>query len=172
MATTGTTPATAHQNIETVARLEQRFLDERNRRERIGDAIAGFAGTMTFVLLQLAVFVVYAVLNSGAVPGIRPWDPYPYILLALLVSLEGVLLSTFVLMKQNRMSRRAEQRNHLDLQINLLAEKEITKMLQMQRRICDRLGIEEAQRDAEIRELSEHTAVETLARELERKLPE
>jgi uncharacterized membrane protein len=169
---TGNTPTTAHQNIETVARLEQQFLDDRNLRERIGDAIANFAGTMTFVILQLAVFAAYAALNSGMLSFIRPWDPYPYILLALLVSLEGVLLSTFVLMKQNRMSRRTEQRDHLDLQINLLAEKEVTKMLQMQRLICERLGIEETRHDAEVHELSEHTAVENLARELERKLPE
>jgi uncharacterized membrane protein len=172
MAIAGGTPATAHQNIETVARLEQQFLEQRTLRERLGDAIADFAGTMTFVILQLAVFAVYALLNSGMVPGIRPWDPYPYILLALLVSLEGVLLSTFVLMKQNRMSRRTEQRDHLDLQINLLAEKELTKMLQMQRLICDRLAIREPAQDAEVQELSEHTAVENLASELERKLPE
>jgi uncharacterized membrane protein len=75
-------------------------------------------------------------------------------------------------MKQNRMSRRTEQRDHLDLQINLLAEKELTKMLQMQRLICDRLAIREPAQDAEVQELSEHTAVENLASELERKLPE
>jgi uncharacterized membrane protein len=172
MGTTGSTTPTAQENIETVARLEKEFLDQRSLRDRIGDAVADFAGTMTFVILQLATFAVYAVLNSGIVPGIRPWDPYPYILLALLVSLEGVLLSTFVLMKQNRMSRRTEQRDHLDLQINLLAEKEVTKMLQMQRLICDRLGIREPAQDTEVRELSEQTAVENLARELDEKLRE
>lgn len=172
MEKTGNTPPSAQQNIEMVARLEQASLNERNLRERIGDAVADFAGTMTFVLMQLVIFAAYAFLNSGKVPGVKPWDPYPYILLALLVSLEGVLLSTFVLMKQNRMSRRSEQRSHLDLQINLLAEKEITKMLQMQRLICDRLNIHEPSRDTEVTELSEHTAVENLARELERRLPE
>jgi uncharacterized membrane protein len=168
----GTTPASAHRNIETVARLEEKFLEQRNLRERIGDAVAGFMGTMTFALIQLVLFAVWAVLNSGTVPGIRPWDPYPYILLALLVSLEGVLLATFVLMKQNRMSRRADQRSHLDLQINLLAEKEITKILQLQRLMCERLGLPEASLDREVEELSEQTAVENLARELEKKLPE
>jgi uncharacterized membrane protein len=172
MDTARQTPATAHQNIETVARLEQQFLERRTTRERIGDAVADFAGTMTFVIVQLVLFAVYALLNSGMVPGIRPWDPYPYILLALLVSLEGVLLATFVLMKQNRMSRRTEQRDHLDLQINLLSEKEMTKVLQMQRLICQRLGIQEPANDSEVRELSEHTAVEDLARELERKIPD
>ena len=154
-----------------VARLEQEALEQRSRKDRIGDAIADFAGSMTFVIAQLVGFAVYAGLNSGLVPFIKPWDPYPYILLALLVSLEGVMLSTFVLMKQNRMSRRADQRNHLNLQIDLLSEKEITKMLQLQRLICDRLGIAEGESDLEVRELSQHTAVEDLAKELEEKIP-
>ena len=162
---------TTQENIETVARLEYEALEQRSRKDRIGDAIADFAGSMTFVMAQIAGFALYAFLNSGVIPFIKPWDPYPYILLALLVSLEGVLLSTFVLMKQNRMSRRADQRNHLNLQIDLLSEKEITKMLQLQRLICDKLGIHEAKNDAEVRELSQHTAVEDLAKELEEKIP-
>lgn len=161
----------AQENIQTVAKLEQEALEQRRFTDRLGDAIADFAGTMRFVIAQFVGFTVYAALNSGVVPFIRPWDPYPYILLALLVSLEGVLLSTFVLMKQNRMSRRADQRNHLNLQIDLLAEKEITKMLQLQRLICERLGIKEAGSDAEVQELSQSTAVEDLAKELEEKIP-
>ena len=89
----------------------------------------------------------------------------------MLVSLEGVLLSTFVLIKQNRMSQRADQRNHLDLQINLLAEKEITKVLQLQRLICRKLEIAEADQDREVQELSNVTAIESLAREVVEKLP-
>ena len=161
----------AQENIQAVAKLEQEALEQRSRKDRIGDAVADFAGSMTFVLCQITGFAVYAFLNSGLLPFIKPWDPYPYILLALLVSLEGVLLSTFVLMKQNRMSRRADQRNHLNLQIDLLAEKEITKMLQLQRLICERMGIREAQSDAEVEELSQHTAVEDLAKELEQRIP-
>jgi uncharacterized membrane protein len=162
---------TAQQNIEMVARLEQEALEQRSPQDRIGDAIADFAGSMTFVIAQLVGFAVYASLNSGLIPFVKPWDPYPYILLALLVSLEGVMLSTFVLMKQNRMSRRADQRDHLNLQIDLLAEKEITKMLQLQQLICARLGIKEAQSDSEVVELSQHTAVQDLAKELEEKIP-
>jgi len=90
----------------------------------------------------------------------------------MLVSLEAVLLSTFVLMKQNRMSRRAEQRDHLTLQVDLLAEKEITKMLQMQRLLCDHFGLKQAVQDKEAEQLSQDTAVESLARDLKEKLPE
>jgi uncharacterized membrane protein len=90
----------------------------------------------------------------------------------MIVSLEGVLLSTFVLIKQNRMSKRADQRNHLNLQIDLLAEKEVTKMLQMQTKLCEHLGLADIGEDPEAKELSENTVVDTLAEELKRRLPD
>lgn len=160
----------AQANIETVARLETEFLEQRSLKDRIGDAIAGFAGTMTFVIAHVAGLVLWFLINLGKLPVIKPFDPYPFILLALIVSVEGVLLSTFILMKQNRMSRHADHRDHLNLQIDLLAEKEITKILQMQRRLCEHLGVP-AGDDPEAVELSQHTAVEDLAHELEQKLP-
>lgn|SRR5690349_21420686 len=164
-----TTPAEA--NIRTVARLEQEFLERRTLSERAGDAIAGFAGSMYFVILHITWFASWIVINSGKI-GIVPFDRFPYIFLSMLVSLEAVLLSTFVLMKQNRMSRRAEQRDHLTLQVDLLAEKEITKMLQMQRLLCDHFGLKQAVQDKEAEQLSQDTAVESLARDLKEKLPE
>jgi len=90
-------------------------------------------------------------------------------MLQMLVSLEAIFLSTFVLMRQNRQNSLADQRAHLDLQINLLAEKEPTKMLQMRQAVCDRLGLEKAAQDKETQQLSEETHLETLARELEDK---
>lgn len=165
-------PESARANIEAVARLEQQFLDQRGWKDRLGDAIADFIGTMGFILIHLLAFAAWFAVNSGTLPRIKPFDPYPFVLLTMIVSMEGVLLSTFVLMKQNRMSRRADQRNHLNLQIDLLSEKEITKILQMQRLICRKLGVTEALKDSEVHELAEHTAVEGLARELEQKMPE
>jgi uncharacterized membrane protein len=151
----------ARVNIETVARLEAEFLQQRSLKDRIGDAIAAFAGTMTFVLVHVAGLILWFLINTGSLP---------FILLALIVSVEGVLLSTFILMKQNRMSRHADHRDHLNLQIDLLAEKEITKILEMQRQLCAHLGIAIGN-DAEAVEMSQHTAVEDLAHELEEKLP-
>ncbi len=89
----------------------------------------------------------------------------------MLVSLEGVLLSTFVLSKQNRMNQRADHRSHLDLQVNMLAEKGDYKVFQLQRLICRKLEIREADLDSEVVELSNVTAVGTLARELSEKMP-
>jgi uncharacterized membrane protein len=161
----------AQDNIDVVARLEQEFLDRRSLRDRIGDVIAAFAGSMTFVLMHVAGFAAWVVINAGWIPQVKPFDPYPYILLTMFVSMEGVLIATFVLMKQNRMSQRTDQRHHLNLQIDLLAEKEITKILQLNRLLCEHFGIREADRDQEVREMSQDTAVERLARDLQAKIP-
>jgi uncharacterized membrane protein len=100
------------------------------------------------------------------------FDPYPFGLLGMLFSLEGVLLAGFVLMKQNRMSAEAEQRSHLDLQISLLSEQEITKMIGMLEQVSHRLGIGRETMDAEAKEMAETTAVGGLARQLQEQLQE
>ncbi|HYP12711.1 MAG TPA: DUF1003 domain-containing protein, partial [Bryobacteraceae bacterium] len=164
-------PGTAMANIDTIAQMERDFAQRRTWTERLGDGIADFIGTMSFILLHLLFFALWFSINTGRF-GIKAFDPFPYVLLTMIVSMEGVLLSTFVLMKQNRMSRRADQRDHLNLQIDLLSEKELTKMLQLQRLICQRLGITEVARDTEAAELAEHTAVDRLAKELDQRLPE
>jgi uncharacterized membrane protein len=161
------TPPSTQDNINTIVRLEEQALKERAIGDRISDAIASFVGSISFVVIHVAWFGFWVGLNAG----LWRFDPYPYQLLCMLVSLEGVLLSTFVLIKQNRMSHRADHRSHLDLQINLLAEKEVTKVLQLQRLICRRLGIEEIEGDREIAELSDVTAVDNLAHEVGRKMP-
>jgi uncharacterized membrane protein len=158
-------------NIETIARLEEEFIEGRTLWDRVADAIAAFTGSVKFVVLHLAVFTAWFVVNLGFIPGIRPFDPYPFILLGMGVSCEAVILSTFVLMSQNRMSARSEQRNQLHLQIALLTEKELTKVLQTQKRLSEHLGVSEVVQDKEVTELSEDTAVDSLARELKRKLP-
>jgi uncharacterized membrane protein len=160
-------PASAADNINTIVQLEEQALKERRMADRISDAIANFVGSIPFVAIHVAWFGIWVALNAG---GWR-FDPYPFALLCMLVSLEGVLLSTFVLIKQNRMSQRADHRSHLDLQINLLSEKEVTKVLQLQRLMCRQLGITEADADKEIVELSGITAVDNLARELDHKMP-
>ena len=165
-------PTPATDNIETIAKLEKQFLEQRTLVQRIGDVIGGFAGSMKFVVLHVAIFAFWFTTNAGEIPGIRPFDPYPYMFLSMAVSIEAVLLATFVLMKQNRESKRAEQREQLMLQIDLLAEQEITKTLQLLQRVCEHLGIQDAKRDPEVRVLSENTAVERLVEVLKEKLPE
>lgn len=166
-----TPPQTVQQNIEAIARLEQEFLETRTQQERVGDAIASFAGSMSFVLLHLAWFAIWIVINAKWIPGIPAFDPYPFIFLSMMVSLEAVLLSTFVLMKQNRMSRRSDERAQLDLQINLLSEKEATLNLQLLQKLCDHFGLHAEAQDEEVEELAQHTAIDTLADQLKQSMP-
>ena len=168
----GDAPRVVARNIEEVVRLEEEAVRRRPPSSRIADLVAGFAGTLGFVLLHTALVATWAGVNAGLVPAVPAFDPYPFGLLGMLFSLEGVLLASFVLMKQNRMSALAEQRSHLDLQISLLAEQEVTKIIQMLEHISARLNIEREAVDAEAREMAEVTAVGGLAHQLREKLPD
>lgn len=165
------TPPSAQANISTVVKLEEEAQRQRTASDRISDAIANFVGSIPFVALHLLWFGIWVLLNTTNLFRALRFDPYPFALLCMLVSLEGVLLSTFVLIKQNRMSSRSDERSHLDLQINLLSEKELTKILQLQKLICEKLDIREAEADREVEELSNVTAVDNIAHELSQRLP-
>jgi uncharacterized membrane protein len=165
---TAQTCTAIRRNIEAIANLERDFLRRRSLADRAADAIGGFSGSLAFVTIHVLAFFIYFVINLGYVRGLRPFDPYPFLFLSLAVSLEAIFLSTFVLMKQNRMSERADQRAHLDLQINLLSEREMTYVLQMLQRISTRLGVRLD--DEELEELSEEVSLEALASQLREKL--
>jgi len=158
------------ENIATIASLEARFLQERSAIDKIGDAIGSFAGSPLFVLLHVVLFTLWFLVNTRAIADLPVFDPYPFMLLSMFVSVEAVLLSTFVLMKQNREGKRAEQRQQLTLQIDLLAEQEATKTLQLLQQICQRLGIEEVGQDKETKKLSQDTVVDQLVDELKDQL--
>jgi len=150
--------------------MEREFLRRRTTLDRVTDLVADFAGSFPFVLLHLIWFAFWVLANFGFVPHISRFDPYPYPLLSTIVSGEAVLLATFVLMKQNRMGRRADEREHLHLQINLLAEQEITKILQTLKTLCDHMGVRGPSADPVIQELTQTTAVHDLANELREKI--
>jgi uncharacterized membrane protein len=157
-------------NIQAIATMQEHLEEHRGLMDRVADVIANFSGSMAFVLLHVAWFVTWFTWNTGAIPGVKKFDPYPFILLAMIVSVEGVLLSTFVLMKQNRMQRKSDARDHVNLQIDLLAEKEVTKSLRLLRAICQKLEISEADTDAELAEMMTTTSVDTLAGDVQQKL--
>jgi uncharacterized membrane protein len=161
--------AVAH--IDSIVRQEEEALERRSRSERLADAIGAFAGSLSFVLLHGILVIAWLVGNSVKIPSSRPFDPYPFSFLGVIVAVEAVILSSFILMRQNRMMRHQEHRQHLNLQIDLLAEKEITKVLQMNRAICGHLGLKDIMADGDIRELSQNTSIESLSQTLEDKLP-
>jgi uncharacterized membrane protein len=158
-------------HIDSIVRQEEEALEQRSSSERLADAIGGFAGSLPFVVLHLVLLVAWLLINSGKILNTRPFDPYPFSLLGVIVAVEAVILSSFILMRQNRMMRRGERRDHLNLQVDLLAEKEITKLLQMVRAICGQMGLQNIMADKEIHDLSQNTSIESLSQTLEDRLP-
>jgi uncharacterized membrane protein len=154
------------QNIETIARIEEEFNRRRTLSDRIADVVSNFMGSMTFVGVHAVWIGAWIAFNLGWLGGSRPFDPFPFMLLSAILSIEAIFLSTFVLIKQSRMSRRVDERAHLDLQINLLSEREMTVVLQMLESISARLGVKP--QSEELRELAEETQVEAVANELQK----
>ena len=159
-------------NIAAVAKLEEQALERRTPTERQSDAIVRFIGSVKFLTLHLILVAIWAAINLNLIPSVKAFDPFPFGILALLVSSESVFLTIFVLISQNRMARQAERRAHLDLQVGMLAEQELTMMLQMLQKLCQHSGIDMRSTTQQVQGFSETTDVEKLASELEEKLPE
>jgi uncharacterized membrane protein len=159
------------EQIDLIAKHEQDFLTRRTAAERLGDSIAGFAGSLPFVCIHLAIFAAWMTFNAVSSPHLRHFDPPPYPLLDTIVAIEAILLAIMILMRQSRMSRRAEERDHLMLQILLLTEKEITAVLGMDRQIAGRVGLPQVANDREIEQLSQNTSIDDVAQTIKDKLP-
>jgi uncharacterized membrane protein len=162
--------STTLHNIEKISQLEKEALSKRTVSARIGDIIAVRAGQMSFIVVHAIWFGLWMWINSRTVTGRPPFDPYPFALLTLIVSLESIFLSLFILMSQNRANLQADQRNHLDLQINLLAEHENTKMLQMLQALCQHHELS-ISADSEIAQLAKRTEPKHVLEELRDNLP-
>jgi len=162
-----TAPEPTTRNIEAIAALEREALHERSTIDRLSDAVTAAAGSAGFIIAHVAFFTVWITLN---VTGRVTFDPYPFNFLVLMVSLEAIFLTSIVLMTQNRMTRQADKRAHLDLQVNLLAEQELTAILQMLQALCQRAGVEVTIRDARVEQLVQQTDIHQLANALDREL--
>jgi uncharacterized membrane protein len=161
----------ARENIRAIIDLERRAQREAARGERIGDTVSRYIGSMGFVTVHSAVMFGWIAWNLFAAEGQR-FDPYPFGLLTFIVSLEGVLIATFVLIAQNRLTRQSEERAQLNLQVDLLAEQENSLVLKMLRRISERLDIPPEDADqARAEKLTEATNIYELVDALRRERP-
>ena len=159
---------TTAKNIESILQLEKDDEREFSTFHRVSHAVGWFVGTIYFVLFQCIFVLVWIASNTRLLGSGHTFDPHPFPLLSTVLAMEAVLLTSFVLIRQNAMDLRSERRNHLDLQINLLAEKEATSILNILREIVDHLEVD-VSADAEREELAEDTAVESIARDLRSK---
>jgi len=151
-------------NVELIRELEEAAKRERTPSDRVAEAIAGFCGSMSFVWVHVIWFGGWIVFNL--IPGMPRIDPFPFTFLTLVVSLEAIFLSTFILISQNHDTRVTERRNHLDLQINLLSEQENTKMIAMLQAIAAHIGAELGH-DPHLQAMGEHTEPQRLVQQIE-----
>jgi uncharacterized membrane protein len=126
-------------NISKIIEIEKDQRAHRTLGEKISEWIALFAGSMFFVYLHLAWFGIWIGINLSMA---KPFDPFPFTFLTLVVSLEAIFLSTFILISQNHENELMDRRNQLDLQVNMLAERENTKMLELLKTIAEKLGVD------------------------------
>ena len=166
-----TSPPT-ERNVRIIAELERRALHNRTAADRLSDAITRITGTGAFAAVNLAVFAVWILANTVRLRGVEPFDPYPFNFLTLVVSLEAIFLSVFVLMSQARMTRAADKRAELDLQVDLLAEQELTAMLRMLHAMCTKLQVDPQIPEGRLQQLQRDTDVNKLASTLDSNLPE
>ena len=157
-------PSQARNNIEAILRLEKEEEKELAVHHRIFHAVGWFFGTTYFVSAQCLAVCAWVALNSmhGSDQAI---DPYPFPLLATFLSLEAVLLTSCVLIRQNAIDRTSARRDHIELQINLLAEQEATRSLDVLQRIADHLNVPNV-KDSQVQQLAQDTAVDEIARDL------
>lgn len=130
---------TVRENVRQLAEIERAARARDSRQDRAADRVTKFSGSMAFVWLHVALFALWIGGNLRIIPGLKAWDPYPFELLTMAVSLEAILLSTFVLLSQNRQQEIADSQQKLDLHMNLLAEEKATVILQMLAKISDQL---------------------------------
>lgn len=157
-------------HIELIAKHEQEFLSRRTWDERVGDSVSSLVGSLTFVAFHVILLLVWITTNTGLLFHIRAFDPLPFPILDLLLSFESILLASFILMRQSRIARRSEERNHLELQLMLLTEKELTANLSISREIAKRLGLSGILDHHEINQLSEAISVDQMAESIRDRL--
>jgi len=127
-------------NVEQIVRLEQRDRLALSRTDHVSNLLAEFSGTIGFAVVHALFFVVWIVWNGGGLP-VTPFDAYPFGLLTVIVSLEAIFLSTFVLISQNQQARLGDRRAKIDLQINMLTEQETTRILTIVTELARRMDL-------------------------------
>lgn len=153
-------------NIEALRRRRHDEQAHASLEERLASAITRFSGRMRFVYAHALLYGFWIAANLGWVPGVGPWDP-TFVILAMVASVEAIFLATFVLITQNRMAAAADRRAELDVQISLLAEAEITKLVELVSEIAERMHVAGAE-EAEVEEMKRRVAPEAVLDAIEK----
>jgi uncharacterized membrane protein len=159
------------EHIDVILKHEEEFLARRTPAERVGDSFGAFVGSLIFIGMHAVWFGTWILINTFSFAGIPHFDPVPFPLLDTIVAIEAIFLASFIVMRQSRLSRRSDERDHLILQVLLLAEKEITAVLQIERQLAARAGLSGVAEDVEITQLSQKTSIDDVAQSLKDSMP-
>ena len=159
------------EHIGTIAKHEQEFLARRSPAERLGDLTATIVGNLGFVAAHILLFLFWILVNTLHLQ-IPHFDPKPFALLGTIVAMEAILLASLILMRQSRLARRADEREHLMLQILLLTEKEVTALISMNQQIATKVGLSDIKDSKEIEQLGRKTSIDQVAQDIQRSLSE
>ena len=141
----------------------------RTNSERIADWMTSRFGSMTFLLINALLFLAWILVNTGQIKEISPFDPFPFSLLTTIVSLEAIILAIFVLISQNRNSKIDDLREETHLQINLISEKEVTKIMKMLAILLEKNSVDLSQ-DPELKKLLKPISEEEIEKKLEKEI--
>jgi len=154
---------------ELMQSIHKRINERRTFSDKLADFMMRFVGTFYFVVFHVCAFTGWVLINLDVIPGMGAFDPYPFNFLTLTVSLEAIFLAIFVLISQNRESRIADLRQEFDVQVNIIAEKEITKIIHLLAYTMNHLNVPYAE-DAELRRLMRPLNIDEIRDQLEQQL--
>lgn len=158
-----------HKHLHHLVRgLEAKALKKRPWSLRFADEMTGFFGSIYFLLANAIVFIIWIIINSYTNPVIYPFDPFPFPMLTTVVSLEAIILTTIVLMSQNRQSLISSLREEVDIQVNLTSEREITKILKLLSLLLAKQGVKID--DEELKDMLKEIDESYIERKLEHEL--
>ena len=155
-----------------VKSFEAKLSQQRTFGEKIADFLNRFFGSLSFAVFHVVFFGLWIIWNLGAFPVLRPFDPFPFGLLTMVVSLEAIFLSIFVLVSQNRAAKIDKLRSEVDLQINLTAEQEITKVLALMTQLLKKQGFLDVESDPELQRMLKQIDAWEIEKKLEKDLEE
>jgi uncharacterized membrane protein len=156
-------------NREIIKSLKSQQDEKRSLAEKVADFLTSTFGTMGFLILNILWFATWIVINIGLIPNIEPFDPFPFGLLTMIVSLEAIVLAIIVLISQNRSAKIADLREEVDLQVDMLTEREITKLLELVSALARKQGIELSE-DEELHSMLEPAPMSKIEQALEKQV--
>jgi len=156
------------ENVEAIKSWDRAHLLKRSWSQRVSDRITRLAASGGSIFFHAIWFALWIAINTELIPGIVAFDPFPFQLLTMVVSLEAIFLALFVLASQNRLGKQADLRANLDLQIDMLVEREMTAVLQLLKDIAAHLDVDTNVTQDKLSDLIKKTDVKQLAEEVDR----